>query len=100
MFLSAAATEAGDDTLLQQSRGRGQDAAAGQLPRNAAAQPQGRLHLFHCRLDRQSAWEEQNSSNDTHSLMTDRWYTDANIIKGGRNSLNLNQKIYESEYLL
>lgn len=59
MFLSAAAIEAGDNTLLQQSRGSGQDAAAGQLPRNAATQPQGCLHLFHCRLDRQSAWEEQ-----------------------------------------
>lgn len=71
MFLSAAATEAGDDTLLQQSRGSGQDAAAGQLPRNAAAQPQGRLHLFHCRLDRQRAWEEQTlQMTPTRSLLT------------------------------
>lgn len=80
MFLSAAATEAGDVTLLQQSRGSGQDAAAGQLPRNAATQPSGRLHLFHCRLDR------ANSSNDALSLVTDRRYKDASVIKSGENS--------------
>lgn len=54
-LFSAAAPEAGDDTLLQQGWGNGKDAAAGQLPSPTAAQPQARLHLLHSRLDRHHA---------------------------------------------
>lgn len=43
------APENGDDALLQQSHGRRQDAAAGQLSQHAAAQPQDRPSLIFCR---------------------------------------------------